>query len=236
MRDDFPGGQGQIDFPAAVDFLTARTSKDTRSLTDITTPKRQDNFACIPHHEESLATLRYLGFTKEKAAEIWNEWTNIPSRDRNDFFEHATNHLYDRQDHTDALDDSDDWRAVMDHYGLRKEIQETILNPRFKDIRFTESARDWIFDTMRLRFRTLKYAQFASRARARRLKNTPDSASHSSISHSHTSHQSAGDTKSKKREPQEEVTILWKATDSWTALNIFHRSDPVYGERMMKGD
>jgi hypothetical protein len=82
------------------------------------------------------------------------EWTNKPSRERDDFMFHASKTL-NCHHYTDALDNSDDWGTMMGHFGFREEFQDVVLDSRFKDIRLTESAEYWINKTFEIRYRAL---------------------------------------------------------------------------------
>ena len=133
---------------------------------------RQDAFEWIPLEQESLATIKYIGYTDEKAKDLWEVWEAILNSEEDPDFLHdiLLPPIYDSvnkfADTLNAWDESDDWRGVMKKWGLSKEFQDTIMDPEFADIRLTESMRAWVSGTMRLRLDTLQCIAKVSELRA----------------------------------------------------------------------
>lgn len=142
-------------------------------LTPVSTSSNSDSFVSIPDHLISLAALEHLGYNSETATYIWEYWTNWlpgePKRETDDiyhgvlFIDVAEGHL---DNFPDTCEENDaDWFQCMDLYGINRELQEAIMNPKFRWIRLTESCKFWVWDTFRLRNRALQAVQEASRER-----------------------------------------------------------------------
>ncbi|KAI0381512.1 hypothetical protein F5Y04DRAFT_280590 [Hypomontagnella monticulosa] len=134
-------------------------------------------FATIPVLFESQATLKYIGCTDETAARIWWEWgTWRNGRKTEDedavhgtlFIEFAVLRLTRKTSIDVDADCEDDrtWRNCLTECGINAEVQETIMDPMFKELRLTESCFFWIKDTIKLRYRELVGIHRASCARA----------------------------------------------------------------------
>jgi hypothetical protein len=129
-------------------------------------------------------------------------------------------HICTDFDYPDALDDSDDWRAVMDHCGLRRECQDAILDPRFKDIRLTETASYWISDTVLLRLAILKSISRKSALRSLTL-IPPHLPGHQPAPKRTSFLQLIRSIKPKPSETLEEATVLWKDADVADIDDVF---------------
>ncbi|KAF4466354.1 hypothetical protein FALBO_6803 [Fusarium albosuccineum] len=138
-----------------------------------------DAFATIPDQLISLATIEHVGFSKTKALEIWNSWTNWPvtgprrETDIDDgglqvtFLDFLTEHI----GRVDTHDDNDvEWTSCMETYGLATEAQHAILDVRFKYLRLSRSCAEWSADTVHMRYAGLEEIQKASRDRAAALR------------------------------------------------------------------
>jgi hypothetical protein len=128
----------------------AGTSKQTRRLAKGTVEKRQETFAKIPLVDESLAMIKYLGYTDEKADKLWSDWRRHEFPSKRTFLGHCLSPMllldedsWDAFVEVDAWDESDDWRAVMDGWGLSEEFQDKVMDERFKDLRLTDSVKYW---------------------------------------------------------------------------------------------
>ncbi|KAH8787700.1 hypothetical protein BGZ57DRAFT_124633 [Hyaloscypha finlandica] len=200
----------------------ARTSRKTRTLAKAIVKKRQERFAHLPLTDQGLATLKYLGYTDWKAIELWADWEFRGFLDETDFLAHCLSPLslwsINGEERVDALDDSDDWRAVMSHWGVSKECQDAILDPAFSDIRLTESAAYWVCKTIELRWSTLRYIQRASwhRANPRKiLRVRPGLLEQPPGPHRYYRQFQ------RQQEKEVDMTVLYKAIDVWTAYNVF---------------
>jgi len=147
--------------------LTPISSTSSFSVTEM--------YATIPELLDSLATLKYLGFTDTAANQIWDRWSNWPSTPPGrfgvdpdgeiEFTDVAVGHLRGFRDQ-DTWDENDrSWFDFMDLCGINLEVQTAIMDPIYKRIRLTESCYFWIKDTIELRYRGLEAIQRASRER-----------------------------------------------------------------------
>ena len=141
--------------------------------------------------------------------------------------------LHEYFDHIDALDDSNDWRAVMNYYGIRREFQDTILDPRFRDIRLTETASYWAGNTVLLRYLTLKSISRKSSIRAMTLM-TPDLPGHYPTPKQTSYLQIIRNIKPKPAETLDGMTVLWKGTDVGTVDQIFPWSGQGFIDKMKR--
>ncbi|KAI1380811.1 hypothetical protein F4677DRAFT_404690 [Hypoxylon crocopeplum] len=136
-------------------------------------------FSTIPEVLISLATLKHLGCNEETATRLWGEWTNWPSgnpvRETDDeisgvpFIEFVTGHLASDRNIDTFDENNQEWYDCMNHCGTNPEVQASIMDPIFRDIRLTESCLFWIKDTVDLRYRGLVEVQKASRDRTMTL-------------------------------------------------------------------
>ncbi|KGO74640.1 hypothetical protein PITC_084160 [Penicillium italicum] len=132
-----------------------------------------DSFVSVPDHLVSFAALEHLGYDSETATRIWDYWTNWPpvgpKRKTDDiyhgvpFIDVVEGHL---DNSPDTCEENDaEWFRCMDLYGINRELQESIMDPKFRSIRLTESCKFWVWDTFHLRNRALQAVQEASRER-----------------------------------------------------------------------
>ncbi|QUC18130.1 uncharacterized protein UV8b_02371 [Ustilaginoidea virens] len=140
-------------------------------------------FATIPEIRISLATLEYLGFNSEKAREIWRKWQNWPSTpphretdppsdddslDPITFIDFILGHVGPQAQ--DVYDDDDSpWFEYMARCGINGELQEAIMDPRFKNVRLTNSCLYWLRDAIEVRYLGLQAIEVASREREQAL-------------------------------------------------------------------
>ena len=142
-------------------------------LTPVSTSSSSDSFVSVPDHLVSLAALEHLGYNPETATRIWEYWTNWPpgepkrETDNTDngvlFIDVAEGHL-DNSPDTCAENDAE-WFHYMNLYGVNRELQDAIMDPKFRSIRLSNSCKFWIRDTFHLRNRALQAVQEASRER-----------------------------------------------------------------------
>jgi hypothetical protein len=142
-------------------------------LTPVSISSSSDSFVSIPDHLVSLAALEHLGYNSETATRIWEYWTNWPpgepkrETDNTDtgvlFIDVAEGYL-DNSPDTCAENDVE-WFHCMNLYGINRELQEAIMDPKFQSIRLTESCKFWVWDTFQLRNRALLAVQEASHER-----------------------------------------------------------------------
>lgn len=140
-----------------------------------------DAFATIPDHLISNASLVYIGFSRQKASDLWAQWTNWPPSgprrevDPDDgynlvvtFIDFITGPF---DGNIDVWEDDDhQWRDCLNTFGMASEVQEAIMDPRFKDFRLARSCAFWAKDTVEMRYAGLRDIQRASRERERSLR------------------------------------------------------------------
>ncbi|KAJ5143144.1 uncharacterized protein N7515_001931 [Penicillium bovifimosum] len=118
-------------------------------LRPISLASSADSFVSIPEHLISLATLEHLGYNTETARRIWQHWCKLPSGEPGStweevykdvpFIEVAQGHIDHLMDTCD-LDDAQ-WTHCMDLYGVNSELQQAIMDPKFRQYRLTESCK-----------------------------------------------------------------------------------------------
>ncbi|KAF4122088.1 hypothetical protein GMORB2_7681 [Geosmithia morbida] len=142
-------------------------------------------FSTIPEELISPAALVFVGFTHQKAEELWAIWpdwptdvTLKPARDidpTKDFglLVAAFMDLMDcrldvrPEDEPETLDE---WEATLQRLGLSDEAREAILDPHFEYLRQSESCKFWAKDTARMRFAALSDIKRASMEREKVLR------------------------------------------------------------------
>ncbi|KAG0155810.1 hypothetical protein PDIDSM_2983 [Penicillium digitatum] len=102
--------------------------------------------------------------------EYWTNWPpGEPKRETDDVY-HGMPFMDIVQGYIDnspdTCEDNDaEWFRCFNLYGIHRELQEVIMDPKFRYIRLTESCKFWVLDTFQLRNRALQTAQDASRER-----------------------------------------------------------------------
>jgi hypothetical protein len=154
------------------------------SLHDLALPVIRQNmvhYTTIPINEDSTPVLTFLGYNDETAQKICNRYQGSLagySRFTGDELWCGANCWIGsypvpgkpkENEPVDALDDSNDWYAIMDKFGLDKEIQDAIMDPEFKVIRLTRSCKHWVVDTRLRVFHGLRVASLAREQSTRRL-------------------------------------------------------------------
>ncbi|KAG5978140.1 hypothetical protein E4U55_006350 [Claviceps digitariae] len=130
-----------------------------------------DSYTNIPDAIESLATIRYLGLTDAKAYQVWTQWADVRAENDSDyeitFIEFIVGCLTPSVKDDPCEDNDDQWYQSMDQYGINDELQEAIMDPRFKDLRLSNSCFSWVRNTVEARFLGLREIQETSRERER---------------------------------------------------------------------
>ncbi|KAF7876578.1 hypothetical protein EAF04_001666 [Stromatinia cepivora] len=126
-------------------------------------------YTLIPEFLDSEETLEWLGWTPQKAAEIWARWRTIQATET----QHGTIFEVLFLDHTtgfipyDVLEDNaDDWEEHMRNWGVSSELIDAIMDAEFSNVRLTESAQHWVRDTMEIRYLSLERIKRDSDLRA----------------------------------------------------------------------
>ncbi|KAJ5521257.1 hypothetical protein N7527_005372 [Penicillium freii] len=131
------------------DAVTLENSGLHLPLTPVSISSSSDSFVSIPDHLVSLAALEHLGYNSETATRIWEYWTNWPpgepKRETDDdgflFIDVVEGHL-DNSPDTYAENDAE-WFHCMNLYGINRELQEEIMDPKLRSIRLTESTKSY---------------------------------------------------------------------------------------------
>ncbi|KAL3305948.1 hypothetical protein RB213_004340 [Colletotrichum asianum] len=115
----------------------------------------------------SLETLLEIGFSQEKAEQLWTKWSNWPegpvSRETDPYdgglqmmFDHFFIACLERDDGDVWGDDETEWRNSLTRYGINSDTQDAIMDPEFKHLRLVQSARFWAKDTVEMRYAWLQ--------------------------------------------------------------------------------
>jgi len=124
----------------------------------------------IPESFDTVEYLEYLGLDSAAAASVMSLWcrdfaAGCPEEGPIDLVDLAKGHV--GHNGLDAWDDDHDWPACVRSLPITSELATALLKTEFTDILHTKSAREWVWDTIELRYRTLLDIQDASRARQR---------------------------------------------------------------------
>lgn len=129
----------------------------------------------LPTDQESIAALEFMGFTQATAQDIYQRWETRPEQYPYSFLEHAAGQfeLRSRGDLSDTdfmtvsqnLTGISFWKIMeettdkikLQMVGLKKELQDAILDPRFANIFDTEDLKFWIKDTLESRSHTIAH-------------------------------------------------------------------------------
>ena len=148
-------------------------------------PDTQGAFMTIPDQLISRASLEYVGFSFQKATELWDRWTHWPTgpyepireTDPDDgtklemtFIDFITGPFVGSRNV--AHDSDSDWLDCMTYYGLNLDTQRAIMEPAFKVLRLSMSCGEWCEDTIRMRYAGLVEIQAESLNREQSLRHS----------------------------------------------------------------
>jgi hypothetical protein len=146
----------------------------------LSSPAADDAFAMIPVALISYETLVYVGLSEAKATQLWSQWTNWPAQgprretDPDDgglvvtFKDFIIGSFENR---VDAADDNEQqWRACLNGCGIAVDVQNAIMDPRFKYLCLSKSCLYWVNDTVKMRYAGLEDIQRSSREREMQLR------------------------------------------------------------------
>lgn len=164
----------------------------------LNSPLAERAYLTIPEKIISWNTLMFLGLTKAKATELWEQWDNRPadepspvvtgpgygiSQDPDELLEDKfLKFMIDLTElQPDVWDQEDDapWRAYFDACGVSQETQDRIfdtdgnLSPGYIMDPRSETCWEWVSGTMEESFKDLRVMRKASRAREMKLRQTP---------------------------------------------------------------
>ncbi|OBS28308.1 hypothetical protein FPOA_02249 [Fusarium poae] len=116
----------------------------------------------IPNQLSSEATIRYVGFNETQAAGLWKRWDHMQREPwpgliyKIEFMDFITRDICSKEDV--YIDDDSAWFHCMEHWGIASQMQDAIMDRRFKRLRLTRTCAQWINDTIRLRYRSLEHS------------------------------------------------------------------------------
>ncbi|KAH6951647.1 hypothetical protein DER45DRAFT_618370 [Fusarium avenaceum] len=138
-----------------------------------------EGHAKIPDQLFSKATIVYLGFNNEKATKIWDGWTNWPASpprreiDPDDgglevsFLDWVKGHASYANNVWE--DDTAAWLNCLQTWGIATELQDAIMDKRFKSARLSGTCTGWVRDTIKMRYAYLEMIHEASNEQARMI-------------------------------------------------------------------
>ncbi|KAJ9299331.1 hypothetical protein DTO271G3_2953 [Paecilomyces variotii] len=145
----------------------------------LSSPAADCAFARIPVALISYETLVYVGLSEAKATELWNQWTSWPAHgplretdlDNGGWVVSFKDFIIGSfENRADAVEDNDqEWRACLNGCGIAVDVQNAIMDPRFKYLRLSQSCLYWINDTVNMRYAGLEDIQRSSLEREMQL-------------------------------------------------------------------
>lgn len=147
-------------------FMYSKTLSPLGNDFNRETPPRMIEIPTLLH---SHATLQYAGFNEKTAIFLWQSWLKASRHPQTSHPFEEIPTMYLKTMNVDAKDGTDDWDAVLRHFGISEELLGAIMAPEYAALRSTASAKYWVRDTFATRFRGLKAMQSASVAREKML-------------------------------------------------------------------
>jgi hypothetical protein len=99
----------------------------------------------VPTDMYSARSYEFLGYTEDQAKDIYSRWVSEPE-DQDSFIDFAISWLTDN--HTNALDDADDWYAAMNTMGIEKDLQTAMMDQKYRNVRLTRDLVSWLVEVM----------------------------------------------------------------------------------------
>ncbi|KAF3921780.1 hypothetical protein AA313_de0202093 [Arthrobotrys entomopaga] len=110
----------------------------------------------VPINYESPESLEFVGFSPEKAAELWAIWDAIPLS-RKSLRQFALGFVRrPPASYRDSFGAADDWEGSLDQLGVSTKLRDAIMSPGFESIRVTASCQYWVVDSMRYNWSRLR--------------------------------------------------------------------------------
>jgi hypothetical protein len=141
----------------------------------ISSPEADNAFVMIPVSLISYETLLYVGLTKEKSSELWNLWSNWPTRgprretdlDNGGLVVTFKDFIIGSFENCeDAVNDNiQEWQVCLNKCGIAVDVQNAIIDPQFKELYLSQSCLYWVNDTVEMRYAGLQDIQRSSRER-----------------------------------------------------------------------
>ena len=129
----------------------------------------RESTVMVPEIMESVQTLQWLGFNHDTAQQLFQTWKNFHPDDSSDFLTVALEHL-EYHSCEDACGDDEDWLRTFADLGIADELVSAVMDPLFKGVRLTHSAKEWVAETLQGRFEVLAKTQNTSVQRVKLLR------------------------------------------------------------------
>ncbi len=113
----------------------------------------EDDIVAIPRYLNSLATLRFLGLSKDAANATWERYQSSSLYEVDDIINFAKATV--RAGHDTDLVDDNDWIAAMRTMGASEDLRTRIMTPGHQDIRMMKTPMAWVLQTMKERYDVL---------------------------------------------------------------------------------
>jgi hypothetical protein len=153
--------------------LIASSSHSPRPVLSTDTSSNPASCITIPTHSESIATFEFLGYTPQKAANLWEQRMShiqrveaiYPSSDGfgdqpTDVQSWATDHDHVGICGQDACADStDDWDGAMAKIGINDKIRAALAKPEHSNIRLTQNMSEWLREIINANFWALVFLE-----------------------------------------------------------------------------
>jgi len=144
----------------------------------------EDNVWCtLPISLHSRETYEYVGLNPTKSAMLWDSWNNLepqfkPLDDCSDggwvpersILWYTMQHIHHRADKHDPATTLDDWHNTMRRWGVKEDLIERIMDPRFKQVRLTGTAGSHVLETMKDSYKLLQVVRMVSEQRSKQRK------------------------------------------------------------------
>ncbi|MCJ1359448.1 MAG: hypothetical protein MMC33_009450 [Icmadophila ericetorum] len=115
---------------------------------------------------ETPYTLGVGGIPEKDARELCRAWEELGNGLKKDFLQFAFHNIEVDKLNADYADDRA-WASCLEQYNLSEKTVSRIMDPTYRDIRLTKSAKYWALEFLRTNYRTLLNAQENSSARKR---------------------------------------------------------------------
>ena len=104
----------------------------------------------LPQFLESAEAMEFLGFTPEAALAIVQRFKDDSTFIKDDcILEYAKDQVTSSPD---VGCPEDDWTSAIIAMGITQTLCQQILDPQFTDLRLTQTAYFWVFDTIKAKF------------------------------------------------------------------------------------
>jgi hypothetical protein len=135
--------------PSSVSSRSLSTSSDTAFAPDT-------RHILVPEILESALSYEFIGFCKDTAVALYQQWMNIkPSTKLDiDFVGFAKKHV--ESNTQTILDQDDNWMSAMEQLGIRSGIRDALMKAKHSQIRGTMVLSEWLYIILDVNFGTLE--------------------------------------------------------------------------------